>query len=406
MLRARHLALATDEPDAAVAAALDDAATIAAGRGASASAAELAEAALRLTPPDEVGERHRRALAAARAHRAAGEWTRARTIASELLEESEIGPLRADVLLLLAELEGLDRAVALLEEALHEATSRPALQAAIQCRLAWSARFEKGFDARARARACVARARRGGRRRRAAGRRARDDGVPRLGGRRSAGDGVRGAGARDRDRHRRRAAGARGARSRWSNVLDRQRATSAARALLEREYEESRERDELSAAEALRSLAWLELWAGRWELAAEYAERAYDMTQYGLEVPWAHLPIAVVAAHRGQLELAREHSERALQLGEEQFGRHTPVHLGTLGFVALQSGDLQAALRWFAEAEAVDDEARLARRGRRWWVADQVEALLALDRVDDAVRVLDAWEAERAGRATTGCSRT
>ena len=125
---------------------MDDAATIAAGRGASASAAELAEAALRLTPADEVGERHRRGLAAARAHRASGEWTRARTIASELLEDSGLGPLRADVLLLLAELEGLDRAVALLEEALHEATSRPALQAAIQCRLAWSARFTKGFD--------------------------------------------------------------------------------------------------------------------------------------------------------------------------------------------------------------------------------------------------------------------
>ena len=32
-----------------------------------------------------------------------------------------------------------------------------------------------------------------------------------------------------------------------------------------------------------------------------------------------------------QAELAREHSERALQLAEEQFGRHTPVHLGILG---------------------------------------------------------------------------
>src|SRR5262249_35273891 len=78
--RARHLALATETPDSAVASALDDAAAIAAGRGASASAAELAEAALRLTPADDVGERHRRALAAARAHRESGEWTRARAI--------------------------------------------------------------------------------------------------------------------------------------------------------------------------------------------------------------------------------------------------------------------------------------------------------------------------------------
>ena len=60
---------------------------IAGGRGASASAAELAEAALRLTPPGDVGGRHRRALSAARAHRAAGEWPRVRTIARELLED-------------------------------------------------------------------------------------------------------------------------------------------------------------------------------------------------------------------------------------------------------------------------------------------------------------------------------
>src|SRR5581483_8346935 len=146
-VRARHLALAAEEPDAAIAAALDDASAIAAARGASASSAELAEAALRLTPSREVGERHRRALAAARAHRASGEWTRARTIAIDLLGQSRLGALRADALLLLAELEGLGRAVPLLEEALHEATSRPALQAAIQCRLAFSTRFAKGFDA-------------------------------------------------------------------------------------------------------------------------------------------------------------------------------------------------------------------------------------------------------------------
>ena len=160
VLRARHLALATDEPDQAVAAALDDAATIAAGRGASASAAELAEAALRLTPADEVGERHRRALAAARAHRASGEWTRARTIASELLEDSGLGPLRADVLLLLAELEGLDRAVALLEEALHEATVAPGAAGGDPVPAGVVGSLREGIRPRARARACIPRARR------------------------------------------------------------------------------------------------------------------------------------------------------------------------------------------------------------------------------------------------------
>src|SRR3954447_26824832 len=93
VVRARHLALSRDEPDAQIARELGDAATLAAGRGAAAAAAEIAEHALRLTPSDARDDRHRRALAAARAHRAAGEWTRARTIASELLAESGIGPL-------------------------------------------------------------------------------------------------------------------------------------------------------------------------------------------------------------------------------------------------------------------------------------------------------------------------
>jgi DNA-binding CsgD family transcriptional regulator len=179
------------------------------------------------------------------------------------------------------------------------------------------------------------------------------------------------------------------------------RSAEEARALLERKYEEWHERDELLAADALSGLAYVELWSNRWQLAAEYADRAYELNvQYGLEVPWIHLPIAVIAAHRGQLELARAHSERSLQLGEEQIGLHTPVHLGTLGVVALQDGDPHAALDWFGRSEATTTRLGWGEAGRRWWVPDHVEALLALDRPDDAERVLDAWEADarRLGR--------
>jgi DNA-binding CsgD family transcriptional regulator len=394
VLQARHLALATDEPDPAVAAALDEAATIAGGRGAAASAAELAEAALRLTPADKVGERHRRALAAARAHRAAGEWTRTRTIAGELLEDSGLGPLRADILLLLADLEGLDRAVALLEEAFREATSRPALQATIQCRLAWSARFSKGFDrAFEHARASLDLADEVG-----------DDELrvealdmmTFLGA--TVGDPEAAAYAERAHEIAVTTGEARLLRRARFALLETTKTSDhrAARVLLEREYEESRERDDLSTAQVLDGLAWVELWAGRWDVATEHAERAYELlTQYGLEVPWVHLPAAVVAAHRGQLAVAREHSQRALRLGEQQFGLRTPIHLGTLGFVALQGGDLPAAARWFAEAEAVTTRLGWRNASRRWWVCDQIEALLALDRVDDAVRVLDVWENER-----------
>jgi DNA-binding CsgD family transcriptional regulator len=393
--RARHLALATEQPSALVAAQLDAASAMAADRGAVAGAAELAEAALRVTAASDVDARHRRALAAARAHHAAGEWTRARAMASALLEETEVGALRAEVLLLLAGLVGLDQATALLEDASREAASRPALQSAIQCRLAWTVRFSKGF---------------------AGGfghaRRALDlaDGVGDDGLRLNALEMLvflgRAIASPDAHAYALRAVAiaetlgeARTIHLARLWLVDTAAASSelrTKRSLIEWLYEDSRERDELAAAQALGDLALVELREGRWERAADCAERAFDVTtQYGLEVPWAHLPIAIVAAHLGRLDIARSHSERALQLGEEQFGRHTPVHLGTLGFVAHQGGDLEAALRWFDESREVTTALGWRDAGHRWWAADYVETLLELDRVDDAVRLLDEWNAER-----------
>ena len=52
-LRIRHLALAAEQPDAALAATVSAGAAAAARRGAAQAAAELADHALRLTPPDD-----------------------------------------------------------------------------------------------------------------------------------------------------------------------------------------------------------------------------------------------------------------------------------------------------------------------------------------------------------------
>ncbi len=393
LLRARHLALSRESPDGCVATVLDDAARQAADRGASAAAAELAEQALRLTPPEERDERRRRALAAARAHHVAGEWTRARTIATDLLAEMEIGSLRAEALLLLAELEGADRAVELLEEALREAASRPALQSAIHCRLAWATRFRNGFDHTKAALELAEEL---------------DDGALRAralavkailgwftGDTKAPGDLL----ARSRD-----FAPAVGGEQLVQeatlavvNTLAPCSGRDEARAFFEREHLEWRERDEPRSARALWGLAWVEFWAGRWALGAAHAAQAHDISiQYGLEVPQDHLPIALIAVHRGLLELARAHSERALELAEAQFGLHPPQHIAILGLVALWSGDASAAAGSF---EAADRQAAALGWGEpsvRWWSADYVEVLLELGRFDDAVLVLDAWEADAA----------
>lgn len=99
--RARHLALATERPDTAVAAALELAADTAAARGATTAAADLAERACALTPPELPDEVARRTLAAARRSFRAGDPVRARTML-EALAAREDRPALATALPFLA----------------------------------------------------------------------------------------------------------------------------------------------------------------------------------------------------------------------------------------------------------------------------------------------------------------
>jgi DNA-binding CsgD family transcriptional regulator len=394
--RARHLALSTESPDSQIAGALEDAAALASTRGAPIAAAELAEHALRLTAPGAHSDRHRRALTAARVQRSAGEWTRARRILADLLAERRAGSWRAAALVLLAELESVGRSVPLLEEALREAPS-PALQSEIHGRLAWATRFKPSSD---HARAALELAEQ------------LDDDVLRrraravqaiLGWFAGEGEAPEDLPARARDFPS--AVGGeqlvREATLAVVNTLAPFPKRDEARALLEREYRKWRERDEPKSSSALWGLAWLEFWAGRWALGADYAAHARDISvQYGLEVPQDHLPIAVIAVHRGQLELAREHSERALELSQEQFGLRPPQHMAVLGLVERWSGNPALALDWLGKAEQQAAAFGWGEPTVRWWCGDQIELLLELGRIEDAIRVLDVWEADatRVGR--------
>jgi DNA-binding CsgD family transcriptional regulator len=395
LVRARHLALSMDQPDAGAAAVLDEAMMLALERGAVAASAELAERALRLTPTDASEARCRRTLAAARAHQVAGEWTRAEAMATELLAQTEIGSWRAEALILLAELS-VDGVAELLHQALGEATS-PAIQSVIHCRLAWATRFEPRFDhanaaleladglddaeLRASARAVQAILDWfAGRAQTPSDLAALTQHLPNsLGGERLVQEATQAI----------------------VNTLALSSTRGVARALFEREYADWLERDEPRSARALWGLAWVEFWAGRWELAAEHAARAHEISsQYGHEVPQDHLPIAVIAVHRGQLALARDHSQRGLALADEQFGFHLPQHVAVLGMVALWSGDPVAALDRFAEADRRAATLGWGEPSLRWWTPDHVELLLVQGRVDDAVDLLDRWatDATRTGR--------
>jgi DNA-binding CsgD family transcriptional regulator len=388
--RARHLAASKDSPDAEVAEALEEAAAVASARGAPIAAAELAEHALRLTPTEMSADRHRRALVVARAQRVAGEWKRARSVLTALQAETDTPSVRAESLVLLAEIESERDSHALLEDALREAASLPALQSVIHCRLAWASPRQGSHHAesalelaeqleddvlRERATAMLA--------------------VLAW----FAGEGKAPEDLPERVRDFPSAVGGellvREATLAVVNTLAPSSGRSRARALLERDYLEWQERDEPRSARALWGLAWVEFWAGRWSLAADYATRARDISiQYALEMPQDYLPSAVVAVHRGQLDLAREHSERGLELAREQFRGRPVQHMAVLGLVAHGRGDTSTAEEWFETADAGAAEVGWGEPSVRWWTADHAELLLEGGRIDPAVRLVERWDAD------------
>ncbi|MGH2858791.1 MAG: helix-turn-helix transcriptional regulator [Solirubrobacteraceae bacterium] len=139
--RARHLALACDRADAAVASQLDQAAGLAASRGAANAAAELAELAARLTPAEDAVAAKERLLAAARFQFDAGDLARAEELAQRVHEDAPSDRLSAQALALRAHLQGrrnnFTQASEFAKRALALAGGDQRLQAAIELELAY-----------------------------------------------------------------------------------------------------------------------------------------------------------------------------------------------------------------------------------------------------------------------------
>jgi DNA-binding CsgD family transcriptional regulator len=138
--QARHLALAATGPDDAVARKLEDAAALARSRGAWASAAELLERARSFTPLDRSDDAQRRGVTAAQNHIHAGDRGRARALLEGILAEQLPGSLRANALLLLAEIsfndDNVGETVRLLTQA-QKYADEPRLAAMVQLGLSW-----------------------------------------------------------------------------------------------------------------------------------------------------------------------------------------------------------------------------------------------------------------------------
>jgi DNA-binding CsgD family transcriptional regulator len=397
--RARHLALAEQGPNRHVAAAVEEAARNVHARGGAAAAVELAELAVRLTPPADVEDMRRRLLDCADRHRDAGDGRRAITLLEHVYKTEPPGVGRAAIQLRLARaldvVVGPREALPMYRQALTGAEGDDALVAEIQMSIADRvkttdernlalAHAELGVQAAARTKNATLRCR----------------ALATYGeihfrlGRGVANTQMEEALALERSlpespaNHA--ATFALIYQLLWSGDLDR------ARHLADDLRSRLKAREDSQEELALWYLSVIELRAGNWEPAARHAAESLAIReQYGIVGAQAasEWPAAAIAAHRGQIEEARDRSERGLELAEAEGPRIAQsAHRWVLGFIELSLGDATAALKYLIPGWEIRDGVLLLEPGHRLELADTLEALIAVGELAEAERRINEWE--------------
>ena len=397
---ARHLALSSDDPDAAVAQSLEEAAERAGGRAAHDVAAELAGHSLRLTPVDDPDARERRALAEIRFRAVAGEVGRALELADHLIASLPPGPGRARALLQRAELESDDlvEGEGLLRRALEDAGEDEALRGRVLDQLGWlQGQFRgdlaAGIDSLRRALEVAERTGDVELEMSVAGALGNLEflaGTPRL-------DLVERAVALEEQigepllwggprsllaGYRRQMGDLVGARTLWEATYTAATASS----------------NERWRPIGLYSLASLECYAGDFvraeELVLEAIESAHDNEHAHVE-GWLLYILALVQAWRGRADEARATASRVLEWAEPR--GHRPVVarvLSLLGLLALSESDSEGAAHHLRGALALVDEMGIANPANIPALTDAIDALSGLGDVETAAFLLDRLDGQ------------
>jgi len=397
--RARHLALATPGPDREVASIVETAAENVRARGAAAAAAELGELAIRLTPPADVDDLRRRIIECSDRHSEAGDGRRTIDLLEQAYKTTPRGVARAVIQLRLAhamdQFVGMREALDYCREALAEAEGDHALEAEIHLTLAELVKATEdrnlGLEHAELAVQSAARAGDAALRCKAL---ATFAFLHFRAGRGIAHEQMEEALALERSLPKSSPAGA----ATWTLLyqLVYSGELESARQLSDGLRTALNARDDPGEAEALWYLSLVEWRAGNWELAARHAAAHIAIRdQFGRDggQPVAELPAALIAAHRGQIEDARNRSVRALALAEEKGIRIAQsAHRWVLGFIELSLGRPEEALEYLELAWEIRDNVLILEPGHRFELADTLEALIAVGRLDDAERRLVPWE--------------
>lgn len=408
--RGRHLALAAVDPDEQLAATVENAAAAAFTRGAPAAAADLAAQARRLTPPG-VAEAERRVLAEADYRFAAGDTGRASALLSELVACAPPGPGRARLLSRQARLrhfgEDIAGSVELLRQALAEADGDDALRGEIEEGLAWGLLLVRSDipgaseHARAAVRLAASRGDNAALAEALASQALTDFAL----GRQWHETMQRALSLEESTLHLR---VLRHPSFAYGYCLSCADDLEGAREVFQRLLRRADDNgDESSRPALLNHLALVECLAGTWADAMRLAEEGHALAlQSGQRPTQASTlaKIALVAARAGDVDRARRagHEAVALAAGGE-FDRAEPTSalarggetaIWTLGFVELSLGNADACEQWLGPLVDTLLMAGIEEPGEVRALPDEVEALVALDRLDDAelrLRRLEAW---------------
>jgi DNA-binding CsgD family transcriptional regulator/tetratricopeptide (TPR) repeat protein len=404
--RAWHLALAADRPGEKIAGILDGAARHAASRGVPEAAAALKEQATRLTPASRPGTARERTVQAADYHFHAGDMTRSRELIQSVLSTHVAGPLRASLLVRLATIyyhqSGWPLAEQTFRHAHEHASGDSALCAHAEQELAF-ARLVAGD---------LPGASRWAKKSLSSAEQATD---PRLVAHSLARialfEFLQGEGVRTDLLDRADALEASAAEEpigrlpmldpslvtglilKWCDRLDQARLKLAGR------YRHALDRgDEASLPFLLYHYSQLECWAGDWDLAEEYALEACRVAEESHQPPMrpgALYSLALVRAHRGHVEDARELAGEALTLCEQT--GNIPLAsqvVAVLGFVALSLDDYQATHSYLGRLAKTAAATGLGEPSVLKFLPDEIEALAALGEIGRAWSLTHQLEAQ------------
>jgi DNA-binding CsgD family transcriptional regulator len=380
-----------------VAAAIEAAAEAARERGAPSTAAELAEQAVRLTDTDRASDRLRRLLLAAEMHQRAGDPGRASDLLTQALADATAGTDRATVLLHLADAAPSPTSIALYEEALAEAAlaASPdhALRATIHLRLADSMGWGTGWPGRVRhARLAIQAASRV------------DDVVLRAVtiardclSRFYAGQGLDETGMDEAvalERTLPQWPLPEGPTLMYGTQLFWAAEVARAREVLRTiEHAIPSGQEPLVEADLKWFLGFVEWRAGDWDLAERYLTESLDIrAQFGEPAPPAEFPVAIIEAHRGQVDAVRARSSRAIGRGQSMGIRIAESgHGWVLGFLELSLGQPERALIHLRRCYEIRNDFMLE-PAQRLELGDLMEALIAVGALDEAGGIIDVWQ--------------